>query len=205
MRLPYFLLDWCLLCLLLYTIHPSFVSSSLESSSSLFFTAHRRSTERKATSKSGCARTKTIHYTTQLLRRWWRRAGGAGGACSTEGKRGAPSGGVVVPTETAAAKKKELLAARWRTSSSSSPRPRLQLESNSVDFKVRWRKERAAAWELFRHKSKFSTTCCYCHARRLIASVRYIFLPKLASMRSMEFCSAKISFISTLKVQSVVF
>ena len=174
MRLPYFLLDWCLLCLLLYTIHPSFVSSSLESSSSLFFTAHRRSTERKATSKSGCARTKTIHYTTQLLRwRWWRRAGGAAAACSTEGERGAPSGGVVVAAETAAAKKKELLAARWRTSSSSPPR--LQLESNSVDFKVRWRKERAAAWELFRHKSKFSTTCCYCHARRLIALVRYIF------------------------------
>ena len=171
MRLPYFLLDWCLLCLLLYTIHPSFVSSSLESSSSsLFFTAHRRSTERKATSKSGCARTKTIHYTTQLLRCWWRRVGGA---CSTEGERGAPSGGVVVAAETGAAKKKELLAARWRTSSSSPPR--LQLESNSVDFKVRWRKERAAAWELFRHKSKFSTTCCYCHARRLIASVRYIF------------------------------
>ena len=94
-------------------------------------------------------------------------------ACSTEGERGAPSGGVVVAAETAAAKKKELLAARWRTSSSSPPR--LQLESNSVDFKVRWRKERAAAWELFRHKSKFSTTCCYCHARRLIASVRYIF------------------------------
>ena len=114
----------------------------------------------------------TLYYTTTtaLVAEGWRRGGAA---CSTEGERGAPSGGVVVAAETAAAKKKELLAARWRTSSSSPPR--LQLESNSVDFKVRWRKERAAAWELFRHKSKFSTTCCYCHARRLIASVRYIF------------------------------
>ena len=86
--------------------------------------------------------------------------------------------------ETAAAKKKELAgssagdrcalcaAARRPCAAGYSG---CKLESNSVDFKVRWGKERAAAWELFRHKSNLSTTCCYCHAIRLIVSVRYFF------------------------------
>jgi hypothetical protein len=89
--------------------------------------------------------------------------------------------------ETAAAKKKELAGSsagdRCAAAAAAAAAHRpcaagysgCKLESNSVDFKVRWGKERAAAWELFRHKLNLSATCCYCHAIRLIVLVRYFF------------------------------